>query len=264
MPVFFAGQINNYEIILDSIFAFISFTFVTSAVYIFNDYCDLKIDQNHPEKKFRPLASGDVKIITAFSYLVFLLMIGVSLMYFISIQSLYILMIYIFLNIFYSIFLKNFSILDVVIISIGFVLRLFIGSSSSEIYLSNWIVIMTFLLALFLSLAKRRNDVLIYNNTGSQTRSATEGYNLKFIDSSMSILSSAIIVSYIIYITSISHHSEFFYFTTLFVILGVIRYLQISLVEEKSGDPTSVALKDRFIQITIIFWLCSYGWLLYF
>jgi len=154
------------------------------------------------------------------------------------------------------------------IISIGFVLRLFVGSSVTGIYLSMWIVIMTFLLALFMALAKRRDDILIYMKTGAKMRKVIDGYNLKFVDGAMMIMASVVIVSYILYTTSKEvidrvDSGEFLYLTTLFVILGVMRYMQITFVFEKSASPSEIILKDRFIQSTLLFWILSFVWILY-
>lgn len=192
---------------------------------------------------------------------------GLGLMFTISIEALAILVIYMLLNLAYSFGLKHIAILDVTIISIGFVLRLFIGSAVTSISLSMWIVIMTFLLALFLALAKRRDDVLIYLETGKKMRQVVNGYNLQLIDSAMTIMAAVVIVSYILYTTSVSTvqrlHSDYLYLTALFVILGIMRYLQIAMLEENSGSPTRIALGDRFIQITILCWLASFGWIIY-
>jgi len=157
--------------------------------------------------------------------------------------------------------------LDVTIISIGFVLRLFVGSAVIEIPLSMWIVIMTFLLSLFLALAKRRDDVLLFINTGKKMRKAIGGYNLQFIDGAMMIMASVVIVSYILYTTSIdvfqSAQSEYLYLTALFVILGIMRYLQIAFIESDSGSPTKIIFNDKFIQVTILAWILSFVWIIY-
>lgn len=127
---------------------------------------------------------------------------------------------------------------------------------------------MTFLLALFLALAKRRDDVLIYLATGVKTRKAIDGYNLDFLNATMIIMASVSIVSYIMYTVSpdaiYKAHSQWLYLTAIFVIFGILRYLQITLVENKSGSPTNILLKDRFIQFSIIGWIIAFGFLLYF
>jgi 4-hydroxybenzoate polyprenyltransferase len=185
----------------------------------------------------------------------------------ISFQVVGILCIYITLNIAYSLYLKHIAILDVSIIAICFVLRLFIGSSATGTALSMWIIITTFLLALFIALAKRRDDILFFLNTGKKMRRAIDGYNLQLIDGAMMIMASVVIVTYILYTTSIEvlqrMQSEYLYLTALFVILGIMRYLQISFVENNSGSPTKIVLRDKFMQITILAWTFSFAWIVY-
>ena len=126
---------------------------------------------------------------------------------------------------------------------------------------------MTFLLALFMALAKRRDDVLIYLDTGRKMRNVVDGYNLQFLDTAMGIMASVVIVAYVIYTTSTEVvarvHSEYLYLTALFVIIGIMRYLQIALVVKDSGSPTRIVLKDRFMQLTILGWGLTFAWILY-
>ena len=196
-----------------------------------------------------------------------LLIMGFSLMAIISLEALVILGIYVILNISYSLKLKRIALLDVIIIAIGFVLRLFVGSFAYEIPLKIWIVIMTFLLALFLALAKRRDDVQIFKKSGSKMRKSVDGYNLQLIDGSMMVMSAVVIVAYLLYTTSHEiiekFQNENLYLTTLFVIFGLMRYLQITLVEKKSGLPTETILKDKIMQINLLLWVLSFVWLIY-
>jgi decaprenyl-phosphate phosphoribosyltransferase len=267
MPMFFVGQMANVDLLVDSLIAFVAFSLSASAVYILNDYRDVEDDRLHPIKKNRPLASGSVSNQTGLVLMFLLAIGGLGLMASLSIEAAAILVAYIVLNLAYSFKLKHIAIIDVVIISTGFVLRLFIGSQVTAIPLSMWIVIMTFLLALFLALAKRRDDVLIFRDTGKKMRQVVDGYNLQLIDSAMTIMSAVVIVAYILYTTSAEAvariGNEHLYLTALFVILGIMRYLQIALVEENSGSPTRIVLKDGFIQLTIVAWLATFGWMIY-
>ncbi len=267
VPLFFALEITNTSFLLTAFLAFIAFSLSASAVYILNDYRDIEDDRQHPKKKFRPLASGAVSKKTALFLLGVLLIVSCSIMASLSLPALGIMISYVLLNTAYSFSLKHIAILDVTIISVGFVLRLFIGSAVTGILLSQWIVVMTFLLALFMALAKRRDDVLIFMETGQKMRKVIDGYNLQLLDSAMMIMASVVIVAYILYTTSIEIiqrlHSEYLYLTSLFVILGIMRYLQIAFVDKDSGSPTRVILKDKFMQLTITFWVLSFAWILY-
>jgi len=267
LPLFFSGQINNTELLFEGLVAFIAFSLVASSIYIFNDYKDIYNDKKHPIKKFRPLASGLIKKSTALNLMIIFLISGSILMYFLSLKSFIILTIYILLNFAYSLKLKQIALLDVTIIASGFVLRIFIGSFAYEVPLTMWIVIMTFLISLFLALAKRRDDVLILNKSGKRTRKSIDGYNLKLIDGIMIIMSAVVIVAYIqITITEnfmLSFNSENLYLTGLFVIFGIMRYLQITIVEEKSGSPTEIIYTDKILQINIILWILMFSWFIY-
>jgi len=267
MPLFFVGEIGNVDLLINAVMGFIAFSLSASAIYILNDYNDIEEDRRHPKKKYRPLASGDISNKTALFLMGGLFVVGLLLMASISITSLGIISFYILLNISYCLYLKHIAIVDVIIIAVGFVLRLFVGSAVTEIHLSMWIVIMTFLLALFMALAKRRDDVLIFLGTGKKMRKVIDGYNLQFIDSAMMIMASVVIVAFILYSTSTEvidrMQSENLYLTTIFVIIGILRYLQVAFVEKNSGSPTRIVLKDKFMQVTIISWLCSFAWIIY-
>ena len=267
LPLFFALQITNIELLLNSFLAFISFSFTASAIYILNDYRDIEEDKLHPKKRYRPLASGVISKHEAIIIMLALFIIGFGFMVFLSPPATLILASYVMMNISYSFYLKHIAILDVTIIAIGFVLRLFVGSVVTGITLSMWIVTMTFLLALFMALAKRRDDVLIYLETGEKMRKVIDGYNLQFLDTAMAIMASVVIVAYTIYTTSTEviekFHSDYLYLTALFVILGILRYLQIAFVHLNSGSPTRIVLKDHFMQLTIIAWIVSFAWIVY-
>jgi 4-hydroxybenzoate polyprenyltransferase len=267
LPLFFAGEITGGDLLLNAIIAFFAFSLFASGIYIINDHQDIESDLQHTKKKFRPLAAGKVTTTHAFILMYILFFSGTALMASISLSAVVILGTYFILNIAYSFALKHVAILDVIIISIGFVLRLFIGSIVTNIELSSWIVIMTFLLALFIALAKRRDDILIYNDTGNKMRKSVEGYNLEFIDSAMNIMAAVVIVAYIIYTTSIevvnNLDSEYLYLSSLFVVMGIMRYLQVSHVEKNSDSPTEIICKDLFLQITILAWILSFVWIIY-
>jgi len=267
LPLFFAMKITDTALLLNTAIAFIAFSVTASAIYTLNDYQDIEEDRQHPKKKNRPLASGEISKHQAVIIMAVLAALGFGLMATLSWSAVGILAAYVLMNITYSFWLKHVAILDVTIIAMGFVLRLFIGSVVTGIALSMWIVVMTFLLALFMALAKRRDDVLIFLETGKKMRKVVDGYNLQFLDTAMAIMASVVIVAYTIYTTSDAVlerlHSEYLYLTALFVILGVLRYLQVAFVLKDSGSPTKIVLKDRFMQLTLLGWAISFAWILY-
>ncbi len=267
LPLFFGSRIGDRGILWMSVLAFLGFCACASAVYIYNDSVDIEEDRGHPRNRERPLASGAVGRNGAYLLMSFLLVVGVGIFILLGRDTLYLLCIYLLLNVLYSIRLKHVPILDVVVISFGFVIRIFIGSIVSGVPLSMWIVIMTFLLALFLALAKRRNDILISLETGGRTRKSIDGYNTEFLNSSMMIMASVVIVSYILYTVSpdvqAKMHTDKLYLTAFFVVLGILRYLQLAIVENNSGNPSKILLEDRFLQLVLIGWLALFSWILY-
>jgi len=268
LPLFFSGQITNIQALIVLGWAFISFSLAASAVYIFNDAIDLPLDSRHPRKKLRPLASGRVSLKQAYFVMSVVLLLSLYLMVALSLQAFLLLLLYLLSNVAYSLVLKRVAIIDVIIVASGFVIRLVVGAIITGTVLTPWIVIMTFLLCIFLALAKRRDDVLIYVNSGEKMRCSVQGYSLAFIDGVMMMMAAVIIVSYIMYTTSLDALGGRFqgslYYSSFFVILGLLRYLQITFVESDSGSPTRLLYTDSFLQISIIGWLFTYVFFIYF
>ncbi len=266
-PLFFDKAFLDKTLLTNVVFAFICFSIAASSIYILNDFFDIKEDQQHPQKYKRPLASGIIKSKNAFVLLFFLMSLTLISSFIISQKLFVIITIYIVLNILYSKWLKHIAILDVNIIAIGFVLRILAGTAVTEIQPSIWILLITYVLALFLGIAKRRTDVVLAQN-GKEVRKNIEGYNLIFIDIVLGILASIIIVCYIFYCISPEiqehYHSDLLYLSILFVINGIFRYLKLAIVDQSTYSPTLIVLKDRFIQITILSWIVLMGYLLYF
>jgi decaprenyl-phosphate phosphoribosyltransferase len=251
----------NLTAILKTTITFILFSILASSIYIFNDIMDIKEDKKHPIKRLRPLPSGKIKKLTAIILMIFLASFSLLLSLLINTTLFIVFVSYFILNILYSIKLKHISIIDISCISISFILRLVAGAVAINVSLSMWIILITFLLALFLALAKRRDDVLL-SKQGKKTRKNIDGYNLEFINASMILMAGIVIMSYILYTVSeevINRlHTHYLYITSFFVILGFMRYMQITFVEENSGSPTKIILKDKFIQIIICCWIISF------
>lgn len=267
LPLFFSLQINDLSLLTQVFIAFIAYSLTASAIYIFNDYIDIQEDKKHPTKRFRPLANGDISKKMAITLMALLSISGMLLMSALSLEATIILIIYIILNISYSLKLKHIAVLDVVTIASGFVLRLFVGATVANVDVSMWVTLITFFLALFLALAKRRDDVLIFLNTGKKMRKVIDGYSLPFLDTTISIMGAITIMSYTLYITSSDiiekFNNQYLYLTTIFVVLGIMRYLQIMLIFLDSGSPTKIIFKDIFIQSTVIGWLLTLAWMIY-
>ncbi|OOV13053.1 decaprenyl-phosphate phosphoribosyltransferase [Flavobacterium sp. LM4] len=266
-PLFFSGAFLEREKTIIVIFTFLCFCITASSIYILNDYFDVRQDKLHPEKSKRPLASGKITTKKAFLLMFILMFISLGSSYLISLELFKVILFYIIMNILYSKWFKHIAILDINIIALGFVLRLFAGAAVSNVIPSVWILLITYLLALFLAIAKRRTDVVLAQN-GQQVRKNIEGYNLIFIDITLGILASVLIVCYIFYCIApenqIHYKSKLLYVSIILVMNGIFRYLKLSLVDQSTYSPTKIVLNDTFIQFTILSWSLLMGYLLYF
>ena len=271
IPMFFGGELFDLHSVWLAVLTFFAFSLVASSIYCYNDIVDVDADHHHPVKCLRPIASGEVSIRLGYILmtLTFCLGMGVLLLLPPEVMSpvMAVIVFYYVLNLAYCSKLKQFAILDVCIVAFGFVLRILAGGFACELALSNWIVIMTFLLTLFMSFAKRRDDVLRMNSTGEAPRKNTVRYNLTFINQAITITASVTLVCYIMYCVSPEVTERFdtpyLYLTFVFVLLGLLRYIQIAVVDEKSGDPTKIILHDHFSQIIVVAWILSFLLMIY-
>ncbi len=277
IPVFFGGRLSDVHDLLATAFAFVAFSFAASSIYCFNDIIDADADRRHPVKCSRPVARGAVTMRQAYMLMAQMILLalcvvlcGRYLFVFTPSQALRVggvIAGYWLLNLAYCAWLKKYAIVDVSVIAFGFVLRVLAGGFATDIIPSRWLVLMTFLLTLFLSLAKRRDDVLRMNATGEAPRTNTIRYNLTFINQAITITASITTVCYIMYTVSpeviARFQTEYLYLTTCFVILGLLRYIQITVVDEQSGDPTKIMLRDRFMQAVVVLWAISFAIIIY-
>lgn len=272
MPTFFGGSLLNPEDIRASLLTFLAYSFVASSVYCFNDINDIEADRRHPVKCKRPLASGAVSMGTAWMLMALMFVLAALMTALLGDRGHIlkvggVLLFYYILNICYCAKLKQYAIVDVCIVAFGFVLRVLAGGFATDITLSKWLVLMTFLLTLFLSFAKRRDDVLRMNETGEPPRKNTIRYNLTFINQAITITASVTLVCYIMYTVSpevvARLGSDLLYLTSVFVLLGLLRYMQITVVDKKSGDPTKIMLRDRFTQLVVVLWALTFLILIY-
>lgn len=270
-PLFFSNNMLNMELLLPTLAAFASFCLVSSSVYCFNDIHDAEADRRHPTKCKRPIASGALSVTTGYVMMVITFIASLVVMSLIVCENRFILLGiiigYWLLNIAYCVKLKQYAIIDVFIIAAGYVLRVLAGGLVACIYVSDWLVLMTFLICLFLALTKRKDDYYLYEETGHMPRKSIAGYNAQFIDLSVSIVAAITMVCYILYTMSESvierMGTSYLYLTSIWVLAGLMRYLQNMLVYHRTGSPTKVVMKDRFIQLCIIGWLASFIAIIY-
>ena len=241
------------------------FCAVSSGVYVLNDYLDRAADRRHPHKRDRPLAAGSVDARAALGLMGGLAVGGLAGAGLLSAGFTLIVAAYLALNVAYSAGLKRLAIIDVMSVALGFVLRVYAGGALIGVEPTVWIVACTMLLALFIALAKRRDDVV--KGLDEEHRESLAGYSRRFLDTSLAVVLSALLVSYLLYTTQPENMARLgtdrLYLTVPFVIAGVLRYLQITLVEERSGAPTTVMLTDRFLLVTVFGWVAAFAWLIY-
>ncbi len=268
IPTFFAGTILNIENIKTLTLGILSFSFVASGIYILNDFKDREADRIHPKKKSRPLASGAISPTLALIISGILTSTGLGISALLNQNFLWLILLYLIINIAYTGGLKNISILDLLLVSIGFIIRIYAGGVLTNVTISHWLAIMVFLLALFLVVAKRKDDLIVQESIGEQVRKASAYYNTEFVNSVITLLSATILVAYMMYTLSEEVtqrlESDYLFTTTIFVVAGIMRYLQIIFVEKRSGSPTEIFLTDKFIVLTILAWIISFYLLIYY
>lgn len=267
LPLFFSGNLFNIDLLIESFYGFLIFSFVASSIYIINDYVDIEKDKKHPEKKNRPLASGKISKQNAFILFLVLLVLTCFLLWtFGTLQVAILVGIYFLMNIAYSFKLKQVAILDVMIIAFGFLLRVFVGGYMTGILVSDWTILLVFDLALILALGKRRGE-LVNAELEGVTRKSLDGYNLNFLNSALAITCTVAVICYMMFILSPETQSKFHHYiiyTFVFVFAAVLRYLQQTFVYAKTESPTKLIFKDHFIQLLIVLWGISYVLLIYF
>ena len=270
LPVFFGGALLHIESVYAGFVTALCFSFAASSIYCLNDIVDVDDDRRHPVKCHRPLASGAISITQGYilMFLMFILsMLSTFLLRQNQLETASVILFYWILNIAYCLKLKQYAIIDVCVVSFGFVLRILAGGYATSIHLSKWIVLMTFLLMLFLSFAKRRDDVVRMNETGHAPRQNTIRYNLTFINQAITITASVTLVCYIMYTVSPetiqNFHTDYLYLTSVFVLVGLLRYIQIAVVDKRSGDPTKVMLHDRFMQFVVLAFGLAFLFIIY-
>lgn len=272
LPLFFSGNMLNPELVPRSVFAFVLFCLAVSAIYVLNDYCDIEADRQHPIKKLRPLASGAVSRTSA--QLIFAGLMAAAAVFafagqrFFSSNFVKLFIVtgaYFTLNLAYTFKLKHVAIVDICIIASGFVMRVLAGGYATGIEISQWAILLTFVLALVLAIGKRRGELVNASRTG-KTRRALDGYNVQFADIALSISVTLAIVCYLMFTLSPQIQLKFgakVFYTVLFVVFALLRYLQQTLVYNRTESPTRTIYRDRYIQLTLLLWLSSFAVLIY-
>jgi 4-hydroxybenzoate polyprenyltransferase len=260
---------SNPSVILIALQGFLVFCLLSSGIYAFNDVIDLSSDRQHPRKKNRPLPSGKVKPAAAVVIAFALAATAIVWAFLLEPRFGWITVAYCATNVVYTLGLKHVVILDVLLLSFGFVYRAVggvavISPMLTEVYLSYWLVLCAFLLSLFLALAKRRHEIYLLGSSAASHRASLADYSLPFIDQMIAVLTAATLVSYSLYTISddtFAHYGTRDLFWTLpFVVYGLFRYLYLVHQRAEGGDPTSILVHDKPTLINVILWaMCCAG-----
>lgn len=270
--VLFSEHLAHINILLNAVYGFIIFCLLSGAVYIINDIRDIESDRLHPRKKRRPIASGDLPINVALTFAIIITIISVAASFYINIyfgisSSVYFLMI-----LFYSLFLKHFVIIDIMILALGFVVRAVAGIQAirvadANVQMTPWFIICTMFLALFIGICKRRHEIVLLSNNASNHRPVLEEYSTALLDQMVAVSTSVTVISYAMWSTlsEISgKYKGWLVYTIPFVLYGIFRYLYITYKKEEGGAPEEALLKDKLLMGNIFLWLVSVVMILYF
>jgi 4-hydroxybenzoate polyprenyltransferase len=264
--ILFADHWSNPRALGLTALGALGFCLLSSSVYLMNDIVDRERDRNHPEKRNRPIASGRLSVAAAASSSLLIMVVVMAAAWLHAQRFAMVLTAYLFIQILYSIKLKNIVILDVLIIASGFVLRAIAGvtiamdAGYEDVSISHWLILCTFFLAMFLGFAKRRWEVVSLGKGAAGHRKSLEEYNVPLLDEMMGIATAASILGYSIYSISdrtIRMVSTKLWVTIPFVVYGIFRYLYLVHVRGHGGNPDRLLLSDKPLLLNILLWIIS-------
>lgn len=250
----FSRNIDKPPYVIAAIYAFLCFCLASSAVYVFNDLLDIEKDRLHPKKKKRPLASGAISRREARMLIMLALPAAVVSSFMLSGRFGLIITAYLLNNLLYTLYIKHIVILDVMSIALGFILRVAGGAVAIDVLISPWLLLCTFLLALFLGFSKRRNELLVLQEDAQSHRRILEHYSPEFIDSMLSIVTASTLISYSMY-TFFASEDKYSMVTILFVLYGIFRYQYIIYNKKLGESPEEIVLTDRPLLVNILLWV---------
>lgn len=266
-PLVFAGRLTDRESLEDGLMAFAAFCLASSTVYVFNDIRDRAEDRLHPLKRHRPIASGTVSVPTAMVLGIALANVRLTMAASLGWEFFTVLAIYLALNQLYSAGLKHTVILDVMIVSLGFVLRVIAGGYAVHVQVSAWLLLCTFFIALFLAFSKRRHELILLADDASGQRPVLSHYSPAFLDQMINVVTASTVVSYAMYAISPEtiekFHTRDLIYTIPMVLFGIFRYLYLIYQKPTARNPTEAILRDPPFLINILIWAVAAIWIVY-
>ena len=269
-PILFSMSIFHSGQVLRACLAFLLFCLLSGATYLFNDMIDRREDQNHPIKKQRPVAAGLLPIKTAAAFTMMIMAVTFLGAWAADSGFFWTLAVYALMNLAYTLWLKSVVILDVMLIAMGFVLRVVAGGQINDIPLSPWILLITFLLSIFLALVKRRQEMVRFRQSDPDLpafRATLNQYNLPLLDQLISLSTATTLISYFMYVLNPGvkgkFHTDLLILTIPFVVFGIFRYLYLAYVNERGESPEEVVITDLPFVVNALLWLGVFLWILY-
>jgi 4-hydroxybenzoate polyprenyltransferase len=258
-PLLFSGMYTEAEACVKILGAVVSFCAVSSGIYILNDLCDIREDQQHPVKKNRPIARGAVGVNTAMIVMILLVLLGLGAGWRLGSDFLLMAVLYLGVSAAYSFGLKHVAILDVMIIAAGFVLRILAGSIAIGVPTSHWLVLCTIMISMFLGFTKRRAELVSVEGAGEHTRKVLQDYSVRFLDQVIPMVTAATIICYALYTVDTRTRNELgtraMLLTVPSVIYGLFRYIYLIYHQQRGEDPTELIRRDAPTLINLIIWV---------
>lgn len=263
----FSRHLGDLPYVGKTVLAFLILSLASGACYIINDIFDLKSDRLHPRKCRRPLASGKLSLTTAGFIALFLILGAIVGAGFVNKEFLTLLFVFLVLQFAYTFYFKHVMLLDVFLIAGLFSLRVIMGAVAIKVEISSWLVICTILLSLFLALSKRRAEILLMAEGAKDYKKVLEKYNIKVVDEWINIITSALLLAYLLYTLSPEtvkkFHTRGLVFTAPFVLYGILRYVYLIHNHVNEDSIENLVLKDKPLLVTIILWILSVVGILY-
>ena len=258
-PLVFSESFLNQVAITKTFFAFCAFSLIASIVYVINDLADIEKDKVHPKKCKRPLASGDISKTQAFIIICVLVLIDIIFFTLLNFVTSLIIICYFIMNLFYTFSLKKKVIIDVMIVAIGFVLRIYVGATAISVEISNWLILCTLFISLFLGFGKRRHEFIIMDTDRNSHKAVLDFYSRQLLNYLIIISITLTIISYSLYtidiVTINKLGTDKLILTIPFVVYGLFRYMYNIYRKEGGGDPADVVYKDKTIFLTVFFYI---------
>lgn len=252
IAIVFSGNLLNPSLWVDSLTAFVGFCLIAGSVYIINDIVDVDKDRQHPIKKNRPIASGALKVSHALMYALFLLFASLTIAILVNYQLSLVALSYFVVFLFYSLYLKNMVAIDIITISVGFVMRAIAGAIAIDVFFSPWLAICTFLLAMYLALGKRRHEILLLGDNATSHRKILDDYSIAMLEQMISIITASLIVSYSLY--TFFSGGYYMMLTIPLAVYGIFRYLFLIHSSDIGGEP-EMLFEDRGMVGCMLLWI---------